>query len=243
VAAKYYIGTSGWVYPHWRGTFYPHDLPQSKWLSFYTQHFSTVELNNTFYHLPKEKTFDNWHTRVPDGFRYAVKASRFITHIKRLNDVAEPLQTFLDRACRLKEKLGPILYQLPPGMHRNDERLESFLSLLPRSISHAIEFRHESWLNDQVFDILRRHNTGLCVFDMPGFQCPLLATADFAYLRFHGSSRLYNSCYSDDEMENWARRIAEAAQRLDAVYIYFNNDAEGFAIRNAQTLREKLTNR
>jgi uncharacterized protein YecE (DUF72 family) len=243
VAAKYYIGTSGWVYPHWRGAFYPHDIPQSKWLSFYTQHFDTVELNNTFYHLPKEKTFDNWHTRAPDGFSYAVKASRFITHIKKLNDVAEPLQTFLDRACHLKEKLGPILYQLPPGMHRNDERLEGFLSLLPQSISHAVEFRHKSWLYDQVFDILQRHNTGLCVFDMPGFQCPLIATADFAYLRFHGSSGLYSSCYSDDELESWTKRIAEVAKGLESVYIYFNNDAEGFAIRNAQTLREKLTNR
>jgi len=231
------------VYPHWRGTFYPHELPQSKWLSFYTQHFSTVELNNTFYHLPKEKTFDNWHTRAPDNFRYAVKASRFITHIKKLNDVAEPVQTFLDRACRLKEKLGPILYQLPPSMHRNDERLKVFLSLLPKGISHAIEFRHESWLDGHVFDILRRRNTGLCVFDMPGFQCPLLATADFAYLRFHGSSGLYSSFYSDEEMEGWARRISKMAKGLDAIYIYFNNDAEGFAIRNAQTLREKLTNR
>jgi uncharacterized protein YecE (DUF72 family) len=243
VAAKYYIGTSGWVYPHWRGAFYPHDLPQTKWLGFYAQHFDTVELNNTFYHLPKEKTFDNWHTKAPESFRYAVKASRFITHIKKLNDVGEPLQSFLDRACRLKEKLGPILYQLPPSMHRNDERLEGFLSLLPQGINHTIEFRHESWLDDKVFDILRRYKTGLCVFDMPGFQCPLIATASFAYIRFHGSSGLYSSCYSDDEMESWAGRIIDVAKKLDVVYIYFNNDAEGFAIRNAQTLRDKLANR
>lgn len=243
MAAKYYIGTSGWVYPHWRGAFYPHDLPQTKWLGFYAQHFDTVELNNTFYHLPKEKTFDNWHTKAPESFRYAVKASRFITHIKKLNDVGEPLQSFLDRACRLKEKLGPILYQLPPSMHRNDERLEGFLSLLPQGINHTIEFRHESWLDDKVFDILRRYKTGLCVFDMPGFQCPLIATASFAYIRFHGSSGLYSSCYSDDEMESWAGRIIDVAKKLDVVYIYFNNDAEGFAIRNAQTLRDKLANR
>jgi uncharacterized protein YecE (DUF72 family) len=180
---------------------------------------------------------------VPDGFRYAIKASRFITHIKKLNDIADPLQTFLDRACHLKEKLGPILYQLPPSIHRNDERLKAFLSLLPKDINHAIEFRHESWIDDQVFDILRHHNVGLCVFDMPGFRCPLVTTADFAYLRFHGSSGLYSSCYSDGELEGWARRIKKVAKGLDAVYIYFNNDAEGFAIKNAITLKEKLTNR
>jgi uncharacterized protein YecE (DUF72 family) len=128
-------------------------------------------------------------------------------------------------------------------MHRNDKRLESFLALLPQSINHTIEFRHESWLDGQVFDILRQHNTGLCVFDMPGFQCPLLATADFAYLRFHGSSGLYSSCYSDEELEGWARRIVKVSKGLKTVYIYFNNDAEGFAIRNSRTLREKLTNR
>ncbi len=240
MGAKYYIGTSGWVYPHWRDVFYPPKLPQSKWLEFYTGHFSTVELNNSFYRLPSEQTFSNWRATSPEGFRYAVKVSRFITHIKRLKDVAEPIETFLQRARHLNEKLGPLLYQLPPNMHRNDERLESFLQLLPKGLRHVIEFRHQSWLDEEVFDILRRHNIGFCVFDMPGLPCPLLTTADFAYIRFHGSTGLYFSRYSDEELEEWARRISRLAKDLDTVYIYFNNDAEGFAIKNAQTMAERL---
>ena len=240
MGAKYYIGTSGWVYAHWRDVFYPPKLPQSKWLEFYTGHFSTVELNNSFYRLPSEQAFSNWRATSPEGFRYAVKVSRFITHIKRLKDVAEPAETFLQRARHLNEKLGPLLYQLPPNMHRNDERLESFLRLLPKGPRHVIEFRHQSWLDEGVFDILRRHEIGFCVFDMPGLPCPLLSTADFAYIRFHGSSGLYFSCYSNEELEDWARRISGLAKDLDTVYIYFNNDAEGFAIKNAQTMAERL---
>jgi len=240
MGAKYYIGTSGWVYPHWRDVFYPPKLPQSKWLEFYTGYFSTVELNNSFYRLPSEQAFSNWRATSPEGFRYAVKVSRFITHIKRLKDVAGPIETFLQRARHLNEKLGPLLYQLPPNMHRNDERLESFLPLLPKGLRHVIEFRHQSWLDEEVFDILRRHNIGFCVFDMPGLPCPLLATADFAYIRFHGSTGLYFSCYSDGELEEWVRSISGLAKDLDTVYIYFNNDAEGFAIKNAQTMAECL---
>lgn len=240
MGAKYYIGTSGWVYSHWRDVFYPPKLPQSKWLEFYTGHFSTVELNNSFYRLPSEQAFSNWRATSPEGFRYAVKVSRFITHIKRLKDVAEPVETFLQRARHLNEKLGPLLYQLPPNMHRNDERLESFLRLLPKGLRHVIEFRHQSWLDEGAFDILRRHEIGFCVFDMPGLPCPLLSTADFAYIRFHGSSGLYFSCYSNEELEDWARRISRLAKDLDTVYIYFNNDAEGFAIKNAQTMAERL---
>ncbi|MBE0414966.1 MAG: DUF72 domain-containing protein [Dehalococcoidia bacterium] len=237
---KYYIGTSGWVYPHWRDVFYPPKLAQSKWLEFYTGHFPTVELNNSFYRLPSEKAFSNWRDTSPDGFLYAVKVSRFITHIKRLKDVEEPVATFLSLARHLNQKLGPLLYQLPPNMHRNDERLDSFLSLLPGGLRHVIEFRHESWLDEGVFEILRKHNVGFCVFDMPGLPCPLEATADFSYIRFHGSSGLYFSCYTDEELEDWARKIAELARNLDTVYIYFNNDAEGYAVRNAQMMAEKL---
>ena len=237
---KYYIGTSGWVYPHWRDVFYPPKLPQPKWLEFYTRHFPTVELNNSFYRLPSEKAFSNWRDTSPGGFIYAVKVSRFITHIKRLKDVEEPVETFLSRAHHLEEKLGPLLYQLPPNMHRNDERLEAFLSLLPRGLRHVVEFRHESWLDEEVFGILRKYNVGFCVFDMPGLACPLIATAEFGYVRFHGSSGLYFSCYSDEELKDWAQKISALGKDLETVYIYFNNDAQGFAIRNAQTLAEKL---
>ena len=237
---KYYIGTSGWVYPHWRDVFYPPKLAQSKWLEFYTRHFPTVELNNSFYHLPTEKAFSNWRDTSPEGFIYAVKVSRFITHIRRLKDVEEPVETFLSRARHLEQKLGPLLYQLPPNMHRNDERLDAFLSLLPQGLRHVVEFRHESWLDQGVFGILRKYNVGFCVFDMPGLACPLVATADFGYIRFHGSSGLYWSCYSDEELEDWGQKISALGKDLETVYIYFNNDAQGFAIKNANTLAGKL---
>jgi uncharacterized protein YecE (DUF72 family) len=237
---KYYIGTSGWHYDHWRHRFYPDKLPKAKWLDFYSRHFTTVELNNTFYRLPSEEAFTNWYRSSPANFAFAVKVSRFITHIKRLKDSREPLDNFLERAKILSEKLGPLLYQLPPSMHRDDKRLESFLSILPAGAKHTFEFRHQSWLDDGVFAILRQHNVGLCVFDMPDLTCPLVATADFAYIRFHGSSELYSSLYSDEELMGWAKRLAGLAPEVKEVYIYFNNDTEAFAVKNAVTLGDYL---
>lgn len=190
--------------------------------------------------MPTEKAFERWRETAPEGFVYAVKVSRFITHIKRLKDVEEPVETFTQRARLLQEKVGPLLYQLPPNMHRNDQRLDTFLALLPRGLHHVVEFRHESWLDDAVFQILTKHNVGICVFDMLGLTCPLTATADFGYIRFHGATGLYYSCYSEEELEDWARRVSELAKSLDTVYIYFNNDAEGYALGNARTIREKL---
>jgi len=239
-ALKYYIGTSGWHYDHWQHLFYPDKLTKVKWLEFYARHFTTVELNNSFYRLPSEQAFAAWRDSSPANFTFAVKVSRFITHIKRLKNSEEPLGTFLTRAKILKEKLGPLLYQLPPNMHRDDARLESFLSILPRGLKHVLEFRHESWLDESVFEILRRYNVGLCVFDMPFLSCPLVATADFAYIRFHGSTGLYSSCYSDEELAEWARRFSSLPPEVKAIYIYFNNDAEAFAVRNAMTLRHYL---
>ena len=240
MSLHYYIGTSGWHYDHWRDRFYPEKLIKAKWLEFYASNFSTVELNNSFYRLPSEAAFATWHDSSPANFTFAVKVSRFITHIKRLRNTEEAVENFVGRAKILGEKLGPLLYQLPPNMHRDDEVLESFLSTLPREIKHVFEFRHESWLEEKVFEILRRYNIGLCVFDMPSLSCPLVATADFAYVRFHGSTGLYWSCYSDEELADWAKRLANLAVNLKAVYIYFNNDAEAFAVRNAITLRAFL---
>ena len=240
MVGKYFIGTSGWHYEHWRGLFYPEGLAKPGWLKFYAEQFNTLELNNSFYHLPTEKAFNNWRDSSPQGFVFAVKVSRFITHIKKLRNTGEAQDTFLSRARLLGRKLGPLLYQLPPGMSRNDAVLESFLSGLPTGYRHVFEFRHRSWIDDDVFELLRRHNAGLCVFDMPGFTCPLLATSDFAYIRFHGSTGLYWSCYSEEELEDWATKISALGKNLDAVYIYFNNDAQGFAIENARTLAGKL---
>jgi uncharacterized protein YecE (DUF72 family) len=239
-SAKYYVGCSGWHYEHWRGLYYPEGLAKSRWLSFYARQFATVELNNSFYHLPSEKAFTAWRESTPEGFIFAVKVSRFITHIKRLRNLGSAVENFLSRTRLLGEKLGPLLYQLPPSMKRNDALLQRFLSSLPPQYQHAIEFRHESWIDDAVFDILRRHNVGLCVFDMPGFSCPLVATSDFAYVRFHGSQGLYSSRYSEEELSEWAQKIAVLGQNVKASYIYFNNDAEAFAVDNAMTLRNLL---
>jgi uncharacterized protein YecE (DUF72 family) len=240
---RFFIGTSGWHYEHWRGRFYPQGLAKSKWLEFYAQHFPTAELNNSFYRLPSENAFANWRDSSPHDFLFAVKVSRFITHIKKLRNADEAVNTFLSRATLLQEKLGPLLYQLPPNVKRNDEVLRSFLSILPQDLAHVFEFRNKSWLEDEVFQMLREHNVGFCVFDMPGLTTPLVATSDFAYIRFHGSTFMYGGCYSDEELQDWAQRIAEMSQGLKAAYIYFNNDAEAFAVQNAQTLTEYLVSR
>ena len=237
---SYNIGTSGWHYDHWKHRFYPEELNKRRWLEFYAGHFTTVELNNSFYRLPPETTFATWYESSPASFTFAVKVSRFITHIKRIKATEEAVGRFITRAKILGEKLGPLLYQLPPNMHRDDERLVSFLSILPEKMKHVFEFRHQSWLEGKVFEILRQHNAGFCIFDMPSLSCPLVATADFAYVRFHGSTGLYSSCYSDEELADWAKKLTDLAVNLKAVYIYFNNDAEAFAVRNAITLRSYL---
>lgn len=236
VLVNYYIGTSGWHYDDWRGRFYPEKLPKSQWLEYYAEHFPTVELNNTFYRLPSEKAIVNWYDVAPTGFVFSIKVSRFITHVKKLKDTTEAFSNFMSRISTLQAKLGPLLYQLPPGMHRNDKILEDFLRSVPSGFRHVLEFRHKSWLTEQVFDILRKHGTGLCVFDMPWLACPVLATADFAYIRFHGHNSLYSSCYTDEEMYSWANTIAELSKDLKTVYVYFNNDVAGYALKNAAVL-------
>ncbi len=237
---EYCIGTSGWHYEHWRGRFYPSDLPRSQWLEFYARYFSTVELNNSFYRLPSENAFTSWFKSTPPHFTFAVKVSRFITHIKRLTDTGEAANRFINSARILSTKLGPLLYQLPPDVPRNDTRLEAFLAALPQEVKHVFEFRNKSWLDEGIFDILRRHHAGFCIFDMPGTRTPLVATADFAYIRFHGSASLYSSYYSDEELAGWAKQIAELSRNLKTIYIYFNNDTQAFAVENAMKLRSFL---
>ena len=237
---RYYIGTSGWHYDDWKGRFYPEKLPKEKWLEFYAQHFPTLELNNTFYRLPTEKALNNWHDSSPPGFIFSVKVSRYITHIKRLKDCKEEMNKFMSRTAILKEKLGPLLYQLPPGLHRNDDILADFLAILPRGYKHVIEFRHASWFEDEVYDILRQYKIGFCVFNMPKLTSPLIATTDFAYVRFHGSDSLYSSCYSDKYLSGWAKKISVLSEKLESVYIYFNNDIAGYALKNAETIRGYL---
>jgi uncharacterized protein YecE (DUF72 family) len=237
---RYYIGTSGWHYNHWKGNFYPSGMPPKDWLKFYARNFNTVEINFSFYRLPLESTFSNWRQEAPPGFCFAVKSSRFITHIKRLKDSGELENTFVTRAKRLEASLGPILYQLPPVFHRDDDRLADFLAVLDKNLRHVFEFRHSSWMNEDVFGLLRKHNAGFCIFDMPGFTSPVLATTDFAYFRFHGKGDLYSGKYPDSDLTEWAKKIQQISGGLKTVYIYFNNDAGGYAIQNARTIRGYL---
>ena len=239
----YRIGTSGWVYNDWRGPFYPADLPARKWLDFFCLHFDTVELNNSFYRLPVDETWRKWGKAVPEGFQFSVKASRYITHVKRLKDCGEPLGKFISRARLLGDALGPVRYQLPPNFHcktENMDRLAGFLALLPRDLKHVFEFRHDSWFNDELFSLLRMYNVGFCAYHRDGCETPLEATTDFAYLRLHGSDAAQSGSYADGDMAIWAGRLCDLPEDVREVFVYFNNDAHGCAVANAQTLIEFL---
>jgi uncharacterized protein YecE (DUF72 family) len=233
---RVWIGCSGYVYKHWRGAFYPDDLPSKRWLEYYARHFPTVELNNTHYILPSEKTFENWRDTSPDGFLFAVKASRFLTHMKKLKEPEEPLSRLFERARLLGPKLGPVLYQLPPRWRFNAERLEAFLRALPSDARHAVEVREPSWLNDTFFDLLRRHGVAFCIASLPQFDMPPVATAPFVYLRFHGSGAMYYYDYRPEELAHWRDVIARFAGEGREVFAYFNNDPEGLAVNNALSL-------
>ncbi|MBI5966295.1 MAG: DUF72 domain-containing protein [Deltaproteobacteria bacterium] len=238
------IGTSGYNYGHWwDGVFYPANLPQRKWLEFYAEHFDTVELNVSFYRLPKKETFEGWYERTPNRFWFAVKGSRYITHIKRLKDCKEPLSLLLDHASLLREKLGVILWQLPPRFKFREERLEEFcilLSNLPDSklLRHSFEFRDESWFCDEAFQILEKYHFAFCIAHGIGLRLMERVTSESIYLRFHGGEVLYGSNYSHKELKGWAKKIRDWRAKGKDIFVYFNNDAYGFAIQNALTLKK-----
>ncbi len=234
------IGTSGWHYNHWRGRFYPDKLPASRMLSHYAAQFDTVELNNSFYRLPSESAFQDWRDTTPANFRFAVKASRFITHMKKLKDPEPALANFLPRAEILGRKLGPILFQLPPWWELNLERFEAFLEALPRGHRYCFELRNATWHTPEVFAALRRHKAAFCIYEIAGFQSGHDLTADFAYVRLHGPGRAYQGSYTDATLAEWAQRIQQWQSRLKQIYIYFDNDQEAFAARNALRLKELL---
>jgi uncharacterized protein YecE (DUF72 family) len=235
------IGTSGFHYKHWCGTFYPEKTAQGKMLSCYLQHFDTVELNNPFYRLPSESTFDNWREATPDNFVFAVKASRFITHNKKLKDPQNALDKFFPPVAHLGKKLGPVLFQLPPSWKVNLERLREFLEMLPRDMRYTFEFREHSWISEEVNSVLREFNAAFCIYELAGFQTPLHVTADFVYVRLHGPEPgKYQGSYSDERLSQWADQIREWSTNLKAVYVYFDNDQAGYAAQNAVRLRSML---
>ena len=238
------IGCSGWNYPHWRELVYPKGLSQRRWLEHYATLFDTVEINNTFYRLPARSSVAGWVKATPAGFVFAVKASRFLTHVKRLADMGPGVERFYERIQPLADspKMGPVLWQLPANFHRDDDRLSAALSRLPPG-RHCFEFRHPSWFADDVYDLLREHGAALVIGDHPErrFQTHAL-TADWTFIRFHCGSRGRDGNYSETELKAWKTRISEWSREID-VFAYFNNDWRGFAVYNGLWLREHLADR
>jgi uncharacterized protein YecE (DUF72 family) len=233
------IGTSGWHYKHWIGRYYPEGTRPAAMLPWYLRDFDTVELNNTFYRLPTETAFDNWRESVPDDFVFAVKGSRFITHMIKLKDPNRGIVNFVPRAQRLEKKLGPILWQLPPGWKVNVERLDEFLTALPKGVRYAFELRNESWMSDAVLEVLKKHHAAFCIYELAGYRSPLEITTDWSYIRLHGPTAFkYQGSYSNAQLEEWAARIDDWKRKLDAVYVYFDNDDSAYAVTNALTLKE-----
>ena len=235
-----YVGTSGWNYLHWKGVFYPEGLSVCRWLEHYIKFFNCVELNVTFYRLVKKKTFQNWRQETPGDFHFVAKGSRFITHIKKIRDINQPLGLFLDNASGLKDKLALVLWQLPPSFKKDIPRLVSFFRLLRKThLRHSFEFRNDTWFDKEVYQLFKEYNFCLCIAHSPHFPCQRVVTADFLYLRFHGGELLYSSNYSEKELKEWAKFACEFKKNKD-IFAFFNNDAHGFAVKNALRFRELL---
>jgi uncharacterized protein YecE (DUF72 family) len=234
------IGCSGWNYKHWRGLFYPEGFPQRRWFEHYAATFDSVEINNSFYRLPSGDTFAKWRNQAPPGFCYAVKANRFLTQAKKLKDCEEPIERMMSAVRCLGERLGPILYQLPPRFRLNLERLESFLQLIPKDVVNVFEFREKSWLTVEVLALLDRYGASFCVHDMPGSATPRWVSGRIAYLRFHGGEGKYWGRYSDEGLLGWSDWIAEQANSGRDVWAFFNNDINAHAIDDALTLRSMV---
>jgi uncharacterized protein YecE (DUF72 family) len=236
-----YIGTSGWVYKGWEKTFYPEDISGKQHLEFYAMHFPTVEINATFYRLPTLKMVKGWRDRAPKHFVFAVKGSRYITHIRRLANLGGGVNKFIRRIQPLKEHLGPILWQLPPNFGKDTARLDRFLRKLPKTMQHAVEFRHRSWYEDaEAFDTLRKHNAAHVLLSSKAMPLNLAVTGDFIYIRFHGLEGGAAHDYTREELEPWAEVIRKSAAAGKPIYAYFNNDLNVRAPGNALMLMEMV---
>jgi uncharacterized protein YecE (DUF72 family) len=238
---KLFIGTSGFSYPHWeKEVFYPKNLQKNKKLEYFSNCFNTVELNNSFYHLPKLETFSNWKERTPEEFIFSVKASRYITHVKKLKDCKEPWNNLLERAKHLSPKLGPFLFQFPSSWRKNVKRFKDFLSVINKDnsdLKFAFEFRHLSWFSSEIYNIFKDYNNmSLCISDSPAWPSVDKLKGSFVYIRMHGRNRLYGSSYTKEELKNLARKVNNYLDKESEVYCYFNNDAKGYAVKNAKEL-------
>ena len=242
-AGLIHVGCSGWVYRHWKDGFYPARLPQKGWFGHYSTQFDTVEINASFYRLPRPETFDAWREKAPPGFRYAVKVNRFITHLKKLIDCTEAVEEFLSLARKLGPTLGPLLYQLPPSVKRDDERLDAFLAALPDDLEHVVEFRCADWYHEDVLDLLDRHGAGFVAHDLIGLATPRWACGKSAYVRFHGTGGKYRGRYDDRQIVEWADWLRAQAAAGRSAWAYFNNDIGGDAIADAKALQAAVRQR
>jgi uncharacterized protein YecE (DUF72 family) len=233
------IGTSGWTYRDWRGRFYPQKLPQREWLQYYADRFPTVELNVTTYRLPKEADVARWST-APDGFVYTVKLSRLITHRKRPGEPQAFVDNYMRAIAPLEPRIANVLAQFPPWFTRDDDALRAFLDALPQHHRYVVEFRDPSWYDEAVYTILRERRVSLCLHDMRGSETPPVVTGPVLYIRLHGPVRAYAGSYSRARLERWAETIRTLSPQVDGTYVYFNNDQNAYAPRNAATLREML---
>jgi len=238
-----YIGTSGWMYDHWKEEFYPPDVSSDDMLTFFGKHFETVEVNNTFYQKPDRNKILSWREAVPADFVFSIKANRYITHMKNLKEIEEPVNELLSILQALGKKLGPVLFQLPPQWHINIFRVKNFLKMLPKGFLYAMEFRHSSWYDEEIFEALRKKNVAFCIHDHKNAPSPEKVTSDFVYLRFHGPGGYYSSEYTDEQLSEWTEKIKKWLSEDKDVYIYFNNDAFGYAIRNSNQLKKKIEKR
>jgi uncharacterized protein YecE (DUF72 family) len=240
VKGKIYIGTSGWHYKHWVGTFYPRGTKDSEQLVYYLKFFKTVELNNSFYRVPPPQTFANWRKTVPAEFLFAVKGSRFISHMKKLNVERENISIFFKSVNKLKEKLGPILFQLPPKWKVNVERLSKFLRILPRKHRYAFEFRNQTWYDEKVYALLKKYNCSFCIYELEHHLSPVITTANFVYIRLHGPGNKYAGSYTARQLSKWAGWCEVWKRQGKDVYIYFDNDQLGYAALNALALQKMI---
>jgi uncharacterized protein YecE (DUF72 family) len=235
-----HIGTSGWSYNHWKENFYPSKMPSKHWLNFYAEVFPIVEINTTFYRAPLPTTTEKWFNEVPNNFQFAIKASRYITHRKRLKDCADSLAFFYQSIQRLLPKAGPILFQLPPFFQMDQERLETFIGLLKTDYRYTFEFRHETWFTDKIYKILAEHNIALCITDLSGKLSPEEITADFTYLRLHGPHKAYQGSYGPVKLKAWHKKINHLLESGKEVYCFFDNDEKGYAIEDAKFLLKQF---
>ena len=239
MADKYFIGTSGWQYDHWRNVFYPEGVGKKRWLSYYAERFNTVEVNSTFYNPIKPKTFSKWYSETPYNFKFTIKGYRVITHFKKLHNVEDDIKAFYERAAPMQHKLGCVLWQLPSNLHKNLELLEQFCKNLDKRKNNIIEFRHGSWFTDDVLSLLQKYKVGYCIVSSPELPEIITATSSILYMRFHGMNEWYSDRYGKEKLEYYASKIQETDAKK--VYCYFNNDEKGYAVQDAQTLKELLT--